>query len=367
MSRRQALVGGGLAAAVPLLPGMRPPRDAARGENATSLLATRQGSGGVPGFDPAETRARTEEVLATLRRPARIPDHFNALRASDAALVHYGLPPRPDRDLLPAHYAQWERALSQPVWSVVPEFSITGVVHLPIGPAATGTSPTSSGAVLLTPPPNETFNKISARWIVPNAWPPPSARNGSGWNDGTYICSTWVGIDGVNGIQELLQGGTASVAVVSGGQITSQRSWAWLEWFPAGSIAFSNFTANPGDLVHFLVCGASDNTHGYVTVLNECSRQTTNATITAPGTSQLAGMTAEWFTEDPTNGNTGQVFPLPNYGAAFFYDALAGSQTQERNLSDAVLVNMVSGGSTLSSAAQENQSALLTYFGTEGP
>ena len=58
---------------------------------------------------------------------------------------------------------------------------------------------------------------------------------------------------------------------------------------------------------------------------------------------------------------------MPDYGAAFFYDALAGSKTQERDISNAVLVNMLSGGSTLSAAAAENQSALLTYFGNQGP
>jgi len=319
-------------------------------------------------YDPAEVRARTEEVLAALRRPARIPERFDALRASDDELLRYGLPPRPDRDLLPAHFDKWERVLRQPMRSIVPEFSITGVVHVPTGSlTANDTSPTWSGAVVQTPPPNETFTTVSARWVVPNAWPPPSAWNGNGWNDGTYHCSTWVGIDGWNGIQELLQGGTASEAIVSGGQITSQRSYAWFEWWPAGEIAFSSLTVKPGDLVNFLVCSPpNDNTHGYVSVLNECSQQTNSTAVTAPGTSSLAGTTAEWITEDPSDSNN-QPYPMPDYGAAVFYDALAGSKTQERNVNDAVLVNMVSGGSTLSSAAEQNSSALLTYFGSEGP
>jgi len=333
-----------------------------------SQHVTQQDGGGIQKYDPAEVRARTEEVLAALRRPEAIPGRFDALRASDDELLRYGLPPRPDRDILPAHFEKWERALSLPMRSVVPEFSITGVVHVPIARliANDTTSTTWSGAVVQAPPPNETFKSVSARWVVPNAWPPPSAWNGNGWNDGTYHCSTWVGIDGWNGIQELLQGGTASEAVVSGGQITSQRSYAWFEWWPAGEIAFANFTLNPGDLVNFLVCAPNDNTHGFVSVLNEGSRQTTNTGVTAPGTSTLAGTTAEWITEDPSDSNN-QPYPMPDYGAAFFYDALSGSATQERNINDAVLVNMVSGGSTLSSATAQNQSALLTYFGSQGP
>jgi hypothetical protein len=66
----------------------------------------------------------------------------------------------------------------------------------------------------------------------------------------------------------------------------------------------------------------------------------------------LAG-TTDWITEDPSNNN--RPYPMPDYGAAFFYDALAGSKTQERDIRNAVLVNIVSAGSALSAAASENQ------------
>jgi len=333
-----------------------------------SKPVTEPSGAGLQPYDPDEVRAYTEEVLAKVRRPAAIPAGFDALRAPDDELISYGLPPRPDRDVMPRHFAKWERALSQPVHSAAPEFSITGVVHVPVAQLTEDNtnSSTWSGAVVQSPPPGETFKTVSARWIVPNTWPPPSAWNGNGWNDGTYHCSTWVGIDGWNGIPELLQGGTASQVVVSGGQISSRSCYAWYEWWPAGEIAFSGFTVIPGDLVNCLVCAPNDNTHGYVSILNESSRQTAHAPLTAPGTASLAGTTAEWITEDPSNSKK-QTYPMPDYGAAFFYDALAGSKTQERDISNAVLVNMVSGGSTLSAAAEENQSALLTYYGNQGP
>jgi Peptidase A4 family len=333
-----------------------------------SQPVTEPATGGLQHYDPDEVRARTEEVLAKLGRPLAIPAGFNPLRASNEELIRYGLPPQPDRDALPRHFAKWQRTLSLPIRSVRPEFSITGVVHVPVAPLTEDNtnSPTWSGAVVQSPPPGETFKSVSARWIVPNAWPPASAWNGNGWNDGTYHCSTWVGIDGWNGIPELLQGGTASQVVVSGGQISSRSCYAWYEWWPAGEIAFSSLTVMPGDLVNFLVCAPVDSTHGAVSVLNESSRQTANAPLTAPGNASLAGKTAEWITEDPSNSKK-QTYPMPDYGAAFFYDALAGSKTQERDISNAVLVNMFSGRTTLSAAAAENQSALLTYFGNQGP
>jgi hypothetical protein len=328
---------------------------------------TQPAGGRLQRYDPDEVRSYSEKVIAKLRRPVLIPAGFDALKAQNDELISYGLPPRPDRDALPGHFAKWERALSRPVRSAAPEYLITGVVHVPLAQSTDDNtnSPTWSGAVVQSPQKGETFKSVSARWIVPNAWPPSSAWNGNGWTDGTYHCSTWVGIDGWNGIPELLQGGTASQVVVSGGQISSRSCYAWYEWWPAGEIAFASLTVMPGDLINCLVCAPIDNTHGAVTILNESSRQTVNAALTAPGTSSLAGTTAEWITEDPSHNN--QTYPMPDYGAAFFYDALAGSKTQERDISNAVLVNMVAGGSTLSAAAQENQSALLTYFGSQGP
>jgi Peptidase A4 family len=319
------------------------------------------------GYDALEIKERTEQMVASLRLPAEIPYRFDAVRADDRELIRYGLPPRPNPDLLPRHFDKWTRALSQPIRSVRPAFTVTGVVHVPVAQLTEDNvnSATWSGAVVQSPPPSETFKTVSARWIVPNAWPPASAWNGNGWNNGTYHCSTWVGIDGWNGINELLQGGTASEVVVSGGQITSQRTYAWFEWWPAGEIAFTNLTVKPGDLVNCLVCAPNDSTHGFVSILNEGSRQTASTGITAPGNSSLAGTTAEWITEDPSSNN--QPYPMPDYGATFFYDALAGSRTQERDISNAVLVNMVSGGATLSAAAAENNRALLTYAGDHGP
>lgn len=122
--------------------------------------------GGLQQYDLDEVRAYTEEVLAKLRHPAAIPAGFDALRAQNDELIRYGLPPRPDRDAMPRHLAKWERALSAPLRSAAPEFSITGVVHVPAQLIEDNTnSPTWSGAVVQSPPPGETFKSVSARWM----------------------------------------------------------------------------------------------------------------------------------------------------------------------------------------------------------
>ena len=62
----------------------------------------------------------------------------------------------------------------------------------------------------------------------------------------------------------------------------------------------------------------------------------------------LQGTTAEWIMEDPSyvDSSGTHPWPMPDFGATFFYDAIAGSKTQERDIDDATLVNMTSGSTT---------------------
>jgi len=69
----------------------------------------------------------------------------------------------------------------------------------------------------------EPLMTVTGEWRVPGVNPPPSAWNGTGYDDGTYVCSVWVGIDGWKGTSDVLQAGTESRCVVSGGKVTSQN------------------------------------------------------------------------------------------------------------------------------------------------
>jgi Peptidase A4 family len=333
---------------------------------------------GANGIDERERLALTREVVRQLRPAPAPPTGFIPAQASDRELEAHGFPHRPNRDRVPRQWAKWQRAMSRPIRRIVPTFAISeGRVHLPVRVPAqkdvanNASNNTWSGAVVTSPPPGETFNSVSATWTVPNPWPPSSAWTGQGWNDGRYHCSTWVGLDGY-GINELLQAGTAQEVVVTNGQITSQSAYAWFEWWPAGEIRFNNFPVNPGDVVNCLVLlQVGSTTQASAFILNAASNVATSTPITAPSGSSLQGSTAEWIMEDPCQKSSGlncqQQFPMPDFGASFFYDAVAGSKNQVRDVTDATLLNMVQGGTTLSTAVEENSKVLMVYAGDAGP
>jgi hypothetical protein len=77
------------------------------------------------------------------------------------------------------------------------------------------------------------------------------------------------------------------------------------------------------------------------------------------------GNCAEWIVERPSNGN-GVLYTLPDYGATFFYDAIAGTPTKEVNLGGATPVNMVVGGNTIPTAVEETNQVLMVYYGSNG-
>lgn len=171
----------------------------------------------------------------------------------------------------------------------------------------------------------------------------------------------------LGGSGDVLQAGTGQVVIVSGGQITSQSAFAWHEWYPALWVVFSNFDVKPGDTVSCSVCAPVSNTQGSVIISNKATGTYTSIGIPAPNsTTKLQGNCAEWIMEDPGMAS-GPEYPMPDYGACFFYDCIAGTKTAERNVSNATLLNLVEGSSTLSTAVAETPSVLMTYAGTSGP
>ena len=155
----------------------------------------------------------TKKILKNMP-PVRVPPKdFDITKASNKELVEVGLPARPDREKNPELRKMWENTMATRKFTFVkPEFRIIDNIerrpidkdHFPEkvlptsqGVSANSTSNIWSGAVLPFPPSGEKFNIISGSWIVPNAYPPPSAKRPDGtWNDGTWVCCTWIGIDG---------------------------------------------------------------------------------------------------------------------------------------------------------------------------
>ncbi len=170
------------------------------------------------------------------------------------------------------------------------------------------------------------------------------------------------------GSADVLQGGTGSECIVSGGNITSQTAFGWFEWYPYSWVTFTSFSVKPGDSVNCLVCApaGAGATTGYVMLSNTSTGQYVSAQPTAPPGTKLVANCAEWILEDPSLGGSEAAFP--DYGAEFFWDCQAGTAKQvEKNLSGATLLNLVEGSGTLSTAVEESNTILMTYSGTSGP
>jgi hypothetical protein len=86
------------------------------------------------------------------------------------------------------------------------------------------------GAVYSDPPSGETFNAVSASFIVPT----PSVPSGVDTTDGEYAASIWVGIDGYTASTAILQTGI-DVVVSSSGEVSFD---SWYEWYPDSSYYF---------------------------------------------------------------------------------------------------------------------------------
>jgi hypothetical protein len=298
------------------------------------------------------------------------PPGFDFAAASSRDRLRYGFPAEPDRQTQPRLRAKWERNLHRPWRRVVPQYELQPARPLPSRlPLGSGTSWNWSGAVA-TPPAGKGFTTVSGTWIVPDAYPPPSAWNGSGYNDGLYNVLHWVGIAGDvrPGAGNLVQAGTGTdVNVVSG--VISVTPYSWFEWWNSaldnGYTRLNGFTVTPGDVIEVSVCAGS--TIGAASIGNVTRSEYVTQAINPPAANlTLVPNTAEWIVE--REGFTGGgLSTLADYGAMFFSDCLAGGTGFEVNLSGAGLVNMVAGSATVSTALDVSATVLECYYGTSQP
>jgi hypothetical protein len=297
------------------------------------------------------------------------PPGFEFAAASSRDRLRYGFPAEPDRQTQPRLWAKWERNLHRPWRRVVPQYELQPARPLasPL-PLANDTSSNWSGAVA-TPPAGKGFTTVSGTWIVPDAYPPPSAWNGNGYNDGLYNVLHWVGIAGDTGAGagNLVQAGTGTDVNVVGGVI-SVTPYSWFEWWNSalgnGYTRLNGFTVSPGDVIEVSVCAGSS--IGAASIGNVTRSEYVTQVINPPAANlTLVPNTAEWIVE--REGFTSGLSTLADYGAMFFSDCLAGGTGFEANLSGAGLVNMVAGSTTFSTALDVSPTVLECYYGTSQP
>jgi peptidase A4-like protein len=142
------------------------------------------------------------------------------------------------------------------------------------------------------------YTKISSSWVQ------PKGKCGTAQSLAVF----WVGIDGFTS-KTVEQDGTG-IFCQGGG--AAPLYFTWWEMFPANNVQVVGQTVKPGDHIAASVVRVStkytlkvtDSTTGG----NSFSTAQTCAATTCKDTS------AEFIAERPTNGSTGQLFPLVNFG-----------------------------------------------------
>jgi hypothetical protein len=295
------------------------------------------------------------------------PEDFDLRTASDAAMIKQGLMwRRPTDQDDPAVHALWERVSSRS-WSaqdrIIPESEpqvgkthfLRGLKKLDDG---SYTSDNWGGGVL----PGAWVSAVGT-WVIPTVSEPPEPQGGEGgWNS-----SSWVGIDGAFGSNDVLQAGIQQHINAQG-----QAGYvAWYEWYApigSGSPAYvyqtniGNFPVSPGQTVYASIQYV--NKTGQITFANDTTGQHFSITLAPPPGASMSGNTAEWIMEAPDGGETHAS--LPRFTPVVFTSALAcpsASGAAAGNPDTGDTFNVVGFGKTLTSVTLASDEVTIDFTG----
>jgi Peptidase A4 family len=360
-----------------------------------------------PGLKSAVLREGKMDTTPNFRTFKLPPPGFDIQQASDRELLLYGLPLRPNPTSHPTLAARWSRIAAQRHEFITPELRPLPIrrqvdpgfierrairesevaryiakenersrgnliLDPPTGPPKRGlgsmpiilpqTSTFWSGAYVPRPA-SEPIENVYGEWTVTGV-NPPTQPDGT-YQDGTYQCAFWVGIDGTSGSADVLQAGTTSQCVVSGGNVTSTSVFVWTEWYSAPWQP-QNFAVTWGDQIACSVCAPVDNTHGIALFNNMTTGQIVTFGIVPPTTTpptSLLGNVAEWIVEDPQQ-LSGAPYLFPVYGGTTFTGCTAGTKNIEIGLyDDGTEIDMVQGVKTLSTGIIEGNHTVFCHYG----
>lgn len=317
-------------------------------------------------FDPLVTELDTRVLRRTLNP---LPADFDPLDPKLAKLevgdfVRLGLPPRPTD---PAALRLWQEMIPRDLKIELPlavdrlgdyqfradmAFGLSAlsadqgdddvtqarVASIPRG--RLGSSRNWSGAAIFANR-GDRFNQVIASWTIPAV----SAGNG----DGPWVCSTWIGIDGLRRwMKSMPQMGTAQVVGDTGERDSAGNRlpeyFAWWQWWLRGRtiqapIVFPTGALYPGDKVYCCVTllppdqpdpGDRHHVQFFLSVNGVGSPveieppPTNDPDIDGGRRVPATGASAEWILERPTalhaspDGNikAGELFPLPKFDTA---------------------------------------------------
>ncbi|RDW78291.1 hypothetical protein BP5796_06143 [Coleophoma crateriformis] len=196
-----------------------------------------------------------------------------------------------------------------------------------------------AGVILNPPSSDKPFTSVSGTFAVPA----PSVP--SGQPDGKYTSSVWLGIDGVNNTNAILQAGI-DITITKAGDQAGYVFGAFYEWYPNYAVDFTSFSLTAGDVIAIDITTTSS-TSGVVILENVTTGQSISQSVSAPSSSALVrGTSAEWIVENFEG--LGAALNFSDFGSVVFENCAAGTTSESWGISDASLVRMKTlGGSIL--------------------
>jgi hypothetical protein len=242
----------------------------------------------------------------------------------------------------------------------LPPLASAGVTH-PLTPRAkvdnsSFTSNTWAGGTI-----KGTFTAAFGIWRVPTvskpAMPPGTAGD---WNS-----SSWVGIDGTYGSNDVLQAGIQQEVSANG----DASYTPWYEWFAPkvnGSPNYiyqtniDNMEIEPGDEVFCGIYYVAQ--QGEVLFGNTTRGQYFSIVLAPPPGASFSGNSAEWIVEAPNTGEPGTSLPRfsPVVFSTAFGSAAAGGSGDPAN---GDTTNIVRSGSFLTSVSLKTMALEIDYVG----
>ncbi len=184
---------------------------------------------------------------------------------------------------------------------------------------------------VVTPTSNSGYTSISGSWTIPNI--STNQRNGLG--------AQWIGLGGVSS-SDLLQMGTIE-------QIENGQPMAEIFWEQLPAVAQNVISVPIGSTINVNISEASNSIWNLTFTINSSDKQVQSQTISTTLDSsydQGIGTSAEWISEDPSNGN-GQLVPLANMGTVTYQAAMVNNQKLNASGNNVQSVAMVSSNKTI--------------------
>ena len=202
-----------------------------------------------------------------------------------------------------------------------------------------------SGAVITSPPSGQTFDGVTASFVVPT----PQVPSGSS-SSGTYAASAWVGIDGDTYQNSILQTGVDFT--ITNGKVSYD---AWYEWYPDYAYDFS-ITISAGNTIVATVASTTS-TSGTASIENVSTGKTVTKSLTS--SAALGGQNAEWIVEDFEQN--GALVKLCNFGTVTFTGCTAKTASSSENAAGATILDIEQSGKVLTSVSISGSTVTDSY------